>query len=87
MKNRLTAYSAARASALIAEGWVLLASLPQRLNNVSPLWEILPGIPPYSHPGSNHLDPCAPNVALQVAPLGATFKSFKWGLQALKVKG
>jgi len=45
MRARFTAYSAARASALILEGWFDLASLQQPLNNFGPLWEMWPAIP------------------------------------------
>jgi len=44
MRNRFTAYSAARASALISEGWFALALLPQQLNNMRPLQGIWPEI-------------------------------------------
>src|SRR5450631_2373329 len=37
MRKRFTAYSAARASILVLEGWFALASLRQRLNNMGPL--------------------------------------------------
>jgi hypothetical protein len=54
MRKRFTAYSAARASALLSEGWFALALLPQRLKNMRPLQGIGPEILPSFSCGSSH---------------------------------